>query len=140
MNSIQQLKKVSAQKIEEGILLNHFKAGENIDVEDFKELRKVNLELAEGKPYTVLGMADELTSFSKEAREWLASKEAVGLKIAKAIVISSLGQRIIGNFYIRVNKPYTKTKLFTKREKALEWLRKEYRQYKNKFISPVQNA
>lgn len=138
MNTIIQLKKVSAQKIEEGILLNHFKAGENIEIDDFRELRKVNMDLAEAKPYTVLGMADELTSFSKEAREWLASKETVGLKIAKAIVISSLGQRIIGNFYIKVNQPYTKTKLFTKREKALEWLRKEYRKYNNQLATEKQ--
>lgn len=124
--------------MEEGILLNYFKASENIEIEDFRELRKVNLQLADGKPYTVLGMADELTSFTKEAREWLASKETVGLKIAKAIVISNLGQRIIGNFYIKVNQPYTKTKLFTKREKALEWLRKEYHKFNNQLVTEKQ--
>lgn len=134
MNSIVELKKVSAQIIEDGIVLNHFKSGENIEVEDFYELSKVNYHLVKSKPYTVLASAEELTSFSVEARELVASKKFAGIAIAKALLISGLSQRIIGNFYIRVNKPYINTKLFTDREEAIKWLREQYRLSVNRLV------
>lgn len=133
MNSPIQLKKSTVFLLEEGIVENAFKGGEPIEVEDFYELREANLKLMEKKPYTVLVTAEELTSFTKEARELIASKRFSGITIAKALLISGLGQRIIGNFYMRVNKPYIKTRLFTDRQKAMEWLRLEYQNRTNKL-------
>ncbi|MBL7902705.1 MAG: hypothetical protein JNK73_11975 [Bacteroidia bacterium] len=132
MNSSIQLQKIRIQQIEEGIVENYFLSGESIEVEDFRELKQANIELMGQKPYTVLVTAEELTSFTREAREYVASKEYVGITIAKALLISGLGQRIIGNFYMKVNKPNIKTKLFSDRDKAIEWLRKEYRQHINR--------
>jgi hypothetical protein len=128
VNQVVQLKKVTVAQLEEGILENVFKGGDNIEVEDFYELSKVNYHLVKSKPYTVLASAEELTSFSQEARELVASKKFAGIAIAKALLISGLSQRIIGNFYIRVNKPFIKTKMFTDREEAIHWLREQYRE------------
>ena len=119
-------KKIRIRFLEEGIVENYFKGGDLMEVDDFIELKKVNLNLFANKPYTVLVEAEELTSFSKESREYVASKEYVGLTIAKALYIKSLGQRIVGNFYLHVNKPHIKTKLFTDRTKAIDWLREQY--------------
>ncbi len=99
-----------------------------MEVEDFYELSKVNYHLVKSKPYTVLASAEELTSFSHEARELVASEKFAGIAIAKALLISGLSQRIIGNFYIRVNKPHIKTQLFTDRQEAINWLREQYRE------------
>lgn len=115
--------------MEKGIIENFFKGGDIIEVDDFLELRKENLKIALNQPYTVLVEAEELTSFSKESRELAASKEFVGITIAKALYIKSLGQRIIGNFYLHVNKPHIQTKLFTHRIKAINWLRDEYKKH-----------
>lgn len=112
--------------------MNHFNSGENIEVEDFYELSRVNYHLVKSKPYTVLATAEELTSFSAEARELVASEKFAGVAIAKALLISGLSQRIVGNFYIRVNKPHIKTKLFTDREEAISWLREQYRDGKSR--------
>lgn len=101
-----------------------------IEVEDITELRKANLAMMKGHPYTVLVTAEELTSFSRETREFIASKKFAGITIAKALLISGLGQRIIGNFYMQINKPYIRTKLFTEREKAIAWLRQQYTDFK----------
>lgn len=132
MNQFIQLKKIRIQVIEEGIIENYFLSGESIEVDDFKELKLANLELMCNKPYTVLVSAEELTSFTSEAREFVASKEYVGVTIAKALLISGLGQRIIGNFYMKVNKPYIKTRLFTDRQKAIDWLVQEYQNHNHK--------
>jgi len=135
VNQIIQLKKIRIQQIEEGIVENYFLSGENIEVEDFQELKIKNLEIMGKRSYTVLVAAEGLTSFTREAREYVASKEYVGITIAKALLISGLGQRIIGNFYMKVNKPNIKTRLFSDRDKAIAWLRKEYRQHNNKVVS-----
>jgi hypothetical protein len=134
VNQVVQLKKVTVAQLEEGILENVFKGGDNIEVEDFYELSKVNYHLVKSKPYTVLASAEELTSFSVEARELVASKKFAGIAIAKALLISGLSQRIIGNFYIRVNKPHINTKLFTDREEAIKWLREQYRLNINRLV------
>jgi len=110
---------------EEGIISIVFKRGNSIEPEDVRDVRNVNLEIANGKHYTVLIEAEELTSFSKEARELIASKEFAGITLAKALVIRNLGQRIIGNFYLHVNRPFIKTKLFTQKKRAIAWLREQ---------------
>lgn len=135
MNQVVQLKKVTVAQLEEGILENAFKGGDNIEVEDFYELSKVNYHLVKSKPYTVLATAEELTSFSAEARELVASEKFAGIAIAKALLISGLSQRIVGNFYIRVNKPHIKTRLFTDRDEAIVWLREQYRNGKDSLRS-----
>lgn len=120
------LEKIEISWVEEGIIENYFMGEKMIEVNDVKELRNTNLEIADHKPYTVLVMAEELASFSRETRELLASKEFVGKTKAKALVINGLGQRIMANFYLHINKPFIKTRLFNDRNKAIEWLRGEY--------------
>lgn len=120
------LEKIEVCLLEEGIIENYFRGEKMIEPTDIIQLRETNLEISDAKPYTVLVEADDLTSFSKETRELLASKEFVGITIAKALVFKSLAQRIISNFYLQINKPHIKTRLFNDRKKAIEWLREQY--------------
>lgn len=114
--------------LEEGIIEIFFRSGKPIETDDIYELRKINLALSGHKPYAVLVLAEELTNFSKETRELLASKEFAGCTQAKALVFNGLGQKILGNFYLHVNKPHIKTRLFNDREKAINWLREIVKQ------------
>ena len=60
---------------------------------------------------------------SREARDYGATKEVVGLCSAMALLTgTSLPATIIGNFFIKFNKPSVPTKLFKKERKALDWL------------------
>lgn len=119
------LGKVKTRVLEKGIIESFFVGGESIEVKDINELRKVNLRISEGQPYTVLVVAEQLVTFSHEARELLASKQFMGMTVAKAIVFDGLGQRILGNFYLHVNKPHIRTRLFNDRARAIEWLREQ---------------
>jgi hypothetical protein len=121
------LKKIQTRILEPGIIEILFKKDVTIEPADIYELRKVNLQLSNEKPYGVLVSAEQLTSFSKETRELLASKEFMGLTIAKALVFDGLGQKLIGNFYLQVNRPHIKTRLFNDKKEALDWLRNELR-------------
>ncbi len=115
--------KFEVSLLEDGIVENYIKPGSIMEVEDVIAIKQHNFETAGKKKYGVLVTAGELASFSTEAREMAASKEFIEAAQAKALLIDSIAHKIIGNFYLRVNKPYIKTKIFSDRAKALSWLR-----------------
>ncbi len=121
--------KTISRLIEKGILENTFKGGFIIEDIDMHELKAANRSIVGSEPYTVLVQAEELINFSVKARELVASESFKGNNIAKALLFRSLGQRIIANFYLKIHKPFIKTKLFSEREKAIAWLKKEYQTF-----------
>jgi len=121
-------KKISTEKfeitlIEKGIIENILMSLALIDQKDVQELKKYNLQIAGGKPYALLVIPGNLTTITKEARELLAQKDFTHITFAKALLIQSTGHKLVGNFYLKINKPYTNTKIFSDRSKALTWLR-----------------
>ncbi len=128
MTAIGEPKKIITSKfevtlLEDSIIENYIKAGIVVESEDLEELKKISSELAGHKPYVILVSTGELASFSREARELSASKTFITNARAKAIVVDSIAKKIIGNFYLKVNKPYLQTKLFSDKAEALSWLR-----------------
>jgi hypothetical protein len=119
------------------IVENKIIDGSNIDVIDLTEIRNINRTLTKDKPYSILLDAGKFTSITAEAREISATEEFSKNLIAKAFVINSIPQRIVGNFYIKVNKPFASTKLFTSKEKAIEWLIHELN--KNSNLTELEN-
>ena len=64
-------------------------------------------------------------SFSDVApvvREWSASSTNNSYTILDAIVITSLPQKILADFYIRFNNPVKPTKVFMSMDKAYDWI------------------
>ena len=99
--------------------------GTDIDAEDASEMRKVVLQLADGGKYAIFLDATEMFNISDDARKLIASIENGSQRIAIGVYIKSLANKLIGNFFIKVNKPNSPTKLFSTRESALEWLNQE---------------
>ncbi len=96
-----------------------------VEAEDIKEIKAANMTLHQGKEYVILIDAGTMTNFSKEARELSASQEYAEFTIAKALLVKSVGHRLVGNFYININKPFIKTKVFSDRHTAIIWLQKQ---------------
>jgi hypothetical protein len=92
-------------------------------VEEAKEVSDVIRNLGEGKPAPVLRIAGKHSSIGEGVREFIASEESQKRILADAIVIRSLSQRLIGNFYLRMNRPRKPTRLFTNEKEAEAWLR-----------------
>lgn len=114
------------RKIEHGIIENHILDKTVVDTDLTRKLKRHNHSVSGGKPYCIFIHADPFTSITTEARKMISSKEYLNetKAVAKAIMVQSLPQRIICNFYLRFNKPHLPTRLFTDKESALEWLRK----------------
>lgn len=115
-------KNVTILLLRPGIIENIIHHHATIEKEDILEMKQINKQLSGGLPYVVLIDSGTFTDITKEARELLASQEFGEKTIAKALFVRSLGHRIVGQFYIKINKPYVNTKIFADREKAIDWL------------------
>lgn len=92
------------------------------DLDEAKRQVELVAELTGNKP--VLVLVDTRGSFSVpslEAKEYIAS---VNYKIAEAILVKTLPNRILGNLYLKIIGNKYPSKMFTKEQEALEWLRK----------------
>lgn len=76
------------------------------------------------EPVLLVAIYAKDNTFSKEARNYVASKDVNAVVKAEALVISGMALRIMGNFYLKVNKPARPSKLFNDRFVALDWLSK----------------
>lgn len=107
----------------DGIMYIDINTDGDFTLENAKELFEASLEVGKGKQYPNLIRVHQYFLPTKEAREFVAAPERSSRALAEAYVIKSLPQKLIGNFYIRIDKPLAPTKLFTSEEKAMEWLK-----------------
>jgi len=94
-----------------------------ISVEDVKSIASACQKIGGGKAYPLLIKVGKYTLPSAEARKFLAQAESNPYAKAEAYVISDLPQRIVGNFFLKFDKPARPTKIFTNEEEAMEWLK-----------------
>lgn len=109
----------------ENILENFVHDHSTIDVEDVLEMKKHNKAITQGQPYCVLVTTGMITTITKEARELAAGKEFKQQTVAKAILVHSIGHRLVARIYMKVNQPHITTRIFSDREEAMAWLRAE---------------
>jgi hypothetical protein len=93
-----------------------------LDKEDAIEIRQSITKLCPNMKFAVMVDGSNYFSTTVELRQLIASDEYTQLRFATAIVTESLAGKIIGNFFIKVNKPGSPTKIFSKEEDAFRWL------------------
>ena len=81
------------------------------------------VKVSRGNKYPVLVDCRKLKSITREAREYYAGKETANAVNAMAVLMGSPVSRTLGNFFMRLNKPLSPTRLFTSETEALEWLK-----------------
>jgi len=85
------------------------------------EFAKENVEkirnLKKGRRFIIIHISNG--QMTQEARKYFGEAD---LKFEKvAILAKGPLQRLVGNFFLGINKPSSPIKLFTKKEKVLEW-------------------
>lgn len=101
----------------------HIKPNQTLTYEDTKKMIEYIGEIGKGKKYLLLLTTGKYALADKDAREFGASEAGNAYTIAAAIVVKSLAQKLIGNAYIKLNKPIAPNALFTDETKAIEWLK-----------------
>jgi hypothetical protein len=100
---------------------------EEISVEDVKSIASSCQKIGGGKAYPLLIKVDKYTLPSAEARKFIAQADSNPYAKAEAYVISDLPQKIVGNFFLKFDKPARPTKIFTNEEEAMEWLKQFFK-------------
>lgn len=107
---------------EDGILRQVVYPNVEITIDDVKEYLAVAVELSKGKKIPVLVDTRKIKFIDRKAREYI-TKEGVNVALSLALLIDSPLSRMIGNFFLGINRPSYPVKLFTSETKALEWLK-----------------
>lgn len=116
--------------VEEGNIL-HVKIKNVVVTEaDAHEIVAFTQETFEGAPHTVFVDLAEIREIEKGAREAFSGKGRDSYAEALAFLVRSSISKVIGNFFIGINKPRVPTRMFSDKAKALEWLRtKSYKSF-----------
>ena len=93
-----------------------------LEEEDVREINKAKSCLIKHNYYRVLHVCGVNSNMSREARDIWANEDSSKNRLAKAIIINSLAQKMLGNFFIHFNKPQGPIKLFQTESEALAWL------------------
>jgi len=108
--------------LEDDILCIEYIDDHMVDEDNVMEFRAVFNKEAENRKLKLLVIPGENTSATREAREH--SQRTSINSIGEAIIIKSLAQRIIANFYISFkNKADYPIKMFNSKDEAVKWLK-----------------
>ena len=97
------------------------KEGEKVTMEMVNEGYAFLENYGSGRFYNIY----EFKSFADvdpDVREWSSSEIDVKYTVVDAIVINSIGQKILADFYLKINRPKQPTKIFTSIDRAIEWV------------------
>ncbi len=97
-------------------------SGTIIGLAESKSMNDAIGTLSEGKECLILIVADEFAQFDRDTSDFSASEEGQRYTIADALVVKSLSQKILANFYLKFNKPAKPTRIFTNEKEAADWL------------------
>lgn len=104
-----------------GIVTIILKDDRELTVQDVIDHRAIASQLVNGKPHCVLAIPGKHTQATDDARQFAAENRAAQ-RIAEAVVIRSLSVRLMANFYLKFQKPFTPTRIFTTQDEAMKWL------------------
>lgn len=113
---------VTVEMRDDGIVSVYFKSNTEITVGFQSVLVELYNQVTGGKKSLFIFECGEFVSITKAARENAIVIEDFTPTRASAIVVGNLAQKIIADFYYKVNKPKQPYKIFWSREKALNWL------------------
>ena len=118
----QEFEKIRMTLYKNGIMNVVFKKDSFIEMEDLSEVLIWVDSLGKDKKYLNLMEAENNSQIDAEVRSFAASKEENKHTIADGFVMTSQAHKLISNFYMKFNKPAKPSKIFTDRNKAIQWL------------------
>jgi hypothetical protein len=106
----------------DGIARTKVKRDAEVSITDAKKNSEAVNSLP-GERFPLIVDTRQIKSISKEAREYFSMNNRDSCVTAFAIIIDSPISRIIGNFFMSLNKPRVPAKLFNEEASAIKWLK-----------------
>lgn len=107
----------------DGIIHSHTSSGIDFNIESLKEFNLVMARMVNYRMTPLLLTLDEFAIPPVETRTFWAKKDSCTYASAEAYISSNIGHTIIGNFYLKFNKPGRPTKIFKNEADAIMWLK-----------------
>jgi hypothetical protein len=107
---------------EEGIIYTVFKKNTVLNLEVSHSAVAERMKVSNGKTSPIFIDLRNVYSTDTKARKYMASKEAVEFIAAGAFLIDNEIMKLAGNIFIRIDKPFVPARLFTDKDKAIQWL------------------
>jgi hypothetical protein len=108
--------------IEKNILNIFYKPGLIINMAVANQIVLDRLKISNGVTRPILTDARHFVSIDNLSLKYLKSREASRYVSAGAFLIDNYIHRLVGNIFLNIDKPLIPAKLFTDKEKALQWL------------------
>lgn len=110
--------------IEDGIVQVVFEPNSNVSLDSAKEIIAHRLKITEFQNYPLYVDIRGILFVDEKTRKHLSSHEGTKCAIGAAIHVDNPISKFFGNLFITVNKPDKPTKLFTNKDRAIQWLKK----------------
>jgi hypothetical protein len=106
----------------DGIARTKVKPLSEVTIKDAMENSVAVNSLSNGNDFPLLIDTRDIRSITKEARDYFSMNNRESHVIAFGILIDSPLSKIIGNFFMGLNKPRVPVRLFTSEKEAVTWL------------------
>ncbi|MDG1914343.1 MAG: hypothetical protein P8I55_07105 [Crocinitomix sp.] len=116
--------KSTVRLLENNILYINVGEDQVFSLHDYKEIKLASIRLAKEKEVFNLINIGDRTIPDREAREACTNDTGDGCVKAEAIIVHSIGQRIVARDTLKNKKKHIPVKLFTNIDKAKAWLGK----------------
>ncbi len=110
---------------ENGILHQVYEDAITLDIDDSrKEIGIYKKEYCADGKRPILVDITKVKSVTRASRSMYSSEETAGLLLGAALLVGNPVSRVVGNFYLGLNKSTMPIKLFTDIDEAWNWLEK----------------
>jgi len=92
-------------------------------LEDGMESTRISAEMVNHQPLPLLCDLTNVVKMSQDCRNHFAGEAHAKTFSKCALIVTNPISKIIGNFFLGLNKPLKPTRLFTSKEQGLSWLK-----------------
>lgn len=110
------------EKDDSGVVHMRYRSNSSVTLETAIRNIQETARIGGGKKVPVVVNLTGLKSVSRKARRYYSGEETAKYVSAAALVADSPVSRVLGNFFLGINKPPIPIRLFISEEKAMEWL------------------
>ena len=109
---------------DDGILYQEYPPGTKITIEDsLGEFKIYRSTFCKDVRRPIIVDISNIKTVSKESRDIYSSQETSEILSAAALIVSNPVSRIMGNFYMGINKTIMPVRMFTATSDAKDWLK-----------------
>ena len=108
----------------DGYIYTRVKPGSEIQLQDAKDNTAAVIKVSGDSNFPILVDLREIKSISKEARDHFSMRGRKPHVTAIAMLVKSPVSRIIGNFFLGLNRPTVPTRLFNQEKEAILWMKR----------------